>query len=324
MFDEKVFVLIIVSYYSDVKMGYFVLMLFNSLMLVLYYNKDVFKKVGFDLNQLLKMWVDVKVDVEKLCKVGMVCGFMIGWQGWIQFENYSVWYGLLFVSCNNGFDGIDVVFEFNKLQQIVYFLFFQQMVKDGMFMYVGCKDEVLVKFYSGDCGILMMLFGVFVNVQKFVKFSYGMGMMLYDVNVKGVLQNVIIGGVSLWVLVGKDFVIYKGVVKFFVYLVLFVVVVKWYQDIGYLLVMIVVYDLMCQQGFYVKNLSVEIVIKQMLNKLLLLYMKGLCLGNMLQICMVVDEEFEQVWVQKKVLKDVFDLVVLCGDELLCCFEKLGG
>lgn len=50
MFDEKVFVLIIVSYYSDVKMGYFVLMLFNSLMLVLYYNKDVFKKVGFDLN----------------------------------------------------------------------------------------------------------------------------------------------------------------------------------------------------------------------------------------------------------------------------------
>lgn len=33
-----------------------------------------------------------------------------------------------------------------------------------MFMYVGCKDEVLVKFYSGDCGILMMLFGVFVNV----------------------------------------------------------------------------------------------------------------------------------------------------------------
>lgn len=38
----------------------------------------------------------------------------------------------------------------------------------------------------------------------------------------------IIGGVSLWVLVGKDFVIYKGVVKFFVYLVLFVVVVKWY------------------------------------------------------------------------------------------------
>lgn len=121
---------------------------------------------------------------------------------------------------------------------------------------------------------------------------------------------------------GKDKEMYIGVVKFFDFFVKLENAVEWYQKIGYLLIIKAVYDLICEQGFYEKNLGVDIVMCQMLNKLLLLFIKGLCLGNMLQICVIVDEELESVWIGKKILQQVLDIVVECGNQLLCCFEKL--
>ena len=322
--DEKAFVPTIASYYSDAKTGHLVSMPFNSSTPVLYYNKDAFKKAGLDPNQPPKTWADVQADAEKLRKSGMACGFTTGWQGWIQLENYSVWHALPFASRNNGFDGTDAVLEFNKPQQIAHIAFLQQMQKDGTFTYAGRKDEASAKFYSGDCGILTTSSGALANVQKFAKFSYGTGMMPYDANVKGAPQNAIIGGASLWVLAGKDPATYKGVAKFLAYLASPAVAAKWHQDTGYLPVTTAAYDLTRQQGFYAKNPSAETAIKQMLNKPPLPYTKGLRLGNMPQIRTVVDEEFEQVWAQKKSPKDALDSAASRGDELLRRFEKSGG
>lgn len=71
------------GYYFDSKMGYLFFQLFNSLIFVFYYNKDVFKKVGLDLEQLLKIWQDLVDYVVKLKVFGMKCGYVSGWQGWI-------------------------------------------------------------------------------------------------------------------------------------------------------------------------------------------------------------------------------------------------
>lgn len=78
-FDEFQFVLIVVGYYIDVKSGYLFFQFFNSFMLVLYYNKDVFKKVGLDLEQLLKIWQELVDYIVKLRVVGMKCGYVSGW-----------------------------------------------------------------------------------------------------------------------------------------------------------------------------------------------------------------------------------------------------
>lgn len=37
---------------------------------------------------------------------------------------------------------------------------------------------------------------------------------------------------------------------------------------------------------------------------------------------MIDEELEVVWVGKKMLKEVLDMVVVCGNELFVCFEKI--
>lgn len=41
-------------------------MLFNFLIFVFVYNKDVFKKVGLDFENFLKMYDELKVVVKKL------------------------------------------------------------------------------------------------------------------------------------------------------------------------------------------------------------------------------------------------------------------
>lgn len=64
---------------------------------------------------------------------------------------------------------------------------FEEMNKKGDFSYVGCKDEFIEKFYNGDCVMIIVFFGFFVNICEYVKFNYGVGMMFYDVDVKDVL-----------------------------------------------------------------------------------------------------------------------------------------
>jgi sn-glycerol 3-phosphate transport system substrate-binding protein len=321
--NVKDFVPTIASYYSDAKTGELMAMPFNSSTPVLYYNKDAFRKAGLDPNQPPRTWAEVRADAQKLRASGMPCGFSTGWQSWIQLENYSAWHGLPFASENNGFDGTDAVLEFNKPQQIAHIQFLQDMAKEGSFTYVGRKDEVVSKFYSGECGIITNSSGSLANIAKYAKFSFGTGMMPYDPSIKGAPQNAIIGGASLWVLAGKNPNVYKDVAKFLAYLSSPQVAARWHQETGYLPVTTAAYQLTREQGFYAKNPGSETAIKQMLNKPPLPYTRGLRLGYMPQIRTVIDEELEQVWAQKKTPKAALDSAVERGNELLRRFQKQG-
>ncbi len=59
----------------------------------------------------------------------------------------------------------------------------------------------------------------------------------------------------------------------------------------------------------------------MLNKPPLPFTKGLRLGNMPQIRVIVDEELESVWTGKKTPQQALDTAVERGNQLLRRFEK---
>ncbi|MEX3927267.1 sn-glycerol-3-phosphate ABC transporter substrate-binding protein UgpB [Paraburkholderia sp. BR10936] len=318
--DEKAFVPTIASYYSDARTGHLVSMPFNSSTPVLYYNRDAFKKAGLP-DAPPKTWPEVAEAAAKLKASGMNCGFITGWQGWIQIENYSAWQGAPIATRNNGFDGLDAQLEINKPLQVAHIAFLQNMAKQGTFTYVGRKDEATAKFYSGDCGIMMGSSGALANVQQYAKFKFGTGMMPYDPSVKGAPQNAIIGGASLWVLGGKNPEVYKGVAKFLAYLSSPAVAAKWHQDTGYLPVTKAAYELTQQQGFYASHPGADTATKQMLNKPPLPWTKGLRLGNMPQIRTIVDEELEQVWTGAKTPQQALDSANSRGNDLLRRFEQ---
>lgn len=60
----------------------------------------------------------------------------------------------------------------------------------------------------------------------------------------------------------------------------------------------------------------------MLNKPPLPFTKGLRLGNMPQIRVIVDEELESVWTGKKTPQQALDTAVERGNQLLRRFEEI--
>ncbi|PZT66901.1 sn-glycerol-3-phosphate ABC transporter substrate-binding protein UgpB [Escherichia coli] len=320
-FDESQFVPTVSGYYSDSKTGHLLSQPFNSSTPVLYYNKDAFKKAGLDPEQPPKTWQDLADYSAKLKASGMKCGYASGWQGWIQLENFSAWNGLPFASKNNGFDGTDAVLEFNKPEQVKHIAMLEEMNKKGDFSYVGRKDESTEKFYNGDCAMTTASSGSLANIREYAKFNYGVGMMPYDADAKDAPQNAIIGGASLWVMQGKDKETYTGVAKFLDFLAKPENAAEWHQKTGYLPITKAAYDLTREQGFYEKNPGADTATRQMLNKPPLPFTKGLRLGNMPQIRVIVDEELESVWTGKKTPQQALDTAVERGNQLLRRFEK---
>ncbi|MDU7255594.1 MAG: sn-glycerol-3-phosphate ABC transporter substrate-binding protein UgpB [Escherichia coli] len=268
-----------------------------------------------------KTWQDLADYAAKLKASGMKCGYASGWQGWIQLENFSAWNGLPFASKNNGFDGTDAVLEFNKPEQVKHITMLEEMNKKGDFSYVGRKDESTEKFYNGDCAMTTASSGSLANIREYAKFNYGVGMMPYDADAKDAPQNAIIGGASLWVMQGKDKETYTGVAKFLDFLAKPENAAEWHQKTGYLPITKAAYDLTREQGFYEKNLGADTATRQMLNKPPLPFTKGLRLGNMPQIRVIVDEELESVWTGKKTPQQALDTAVERGNQLLRRFEK---
>ena len=323
-FPYGAFVPPIAGYYSEGTPPHLMSMPFNSSTSVLYYNKDAFKKAGLDANKPPRTWDEVTADAAKLKASGMPCGFTTGWQGWIQLEQFSAWHGLPVATEDNGFGGLGTQLEFNGPEQVKHIAQLAKMAQDGTFTYVGRKDEPTPKFYSGDCGILMESSGSLGDISKFAKFDYGIGMMPYDPSVKGAPQNAIIGGASLWVLNGKTPDVYKGVAKFFAFLMSAPIAAQWSANTGYLPVTKAAYDYLEKSGFYASHPGRDVAIKQMLLKQPLPWTRGLRLGNMPQVRTVVDEELESVWSGKKTAKAALDDAVTRGNQLLRSFQSAGG
>ena len=219
------------------------------------------------------------------------------------------------------FDGTDAVLEFNKPEQVKHIAMLEEMNKKGDFSYVGRKDESTEKFYNGDCAMTTASSGSLANIREYAKFNYGVGMMPYDADAKDAPQNAIIGGASLWVMQGKDKETYTGVAKFLDFLAKPENAAEWHQKTGYLPITKAAYDLTREQGFYEKNPGADIATRQMLNKPPLPFTKGLRLGNMPQIRVIVDEELESVWTGKKTPQQALDTAVERGNQLLRRFEK---
>ena len=319
-FDPKAFLPAVSGYYSDTQ-GHLLSMPFNSSTQVMYINKDAFKKAGLDPNAPPKTWPEVGAAAEKLKAAGMACGFTTGWQSWVQLESFSAWHNVPFGTKENGFGGLDTRLTFNGPVQVRHIQNLGDWSKKGFFTYAGRKDEPLAKFTSGDCGIITTSSGSYANIKANAKFDWSVAQLPYYADVQGAPQNTIIGGATLWVLTQKNQDVYKGIAKFFTFLVSPEIQSDWHQKTGYVPITLAAYDLTKTQGFYEKNPGTDIAIKELTNKPPTANSKGVRFGNFVQIRNIVDEEFETVWSGQKTAKQALDDAVRRSNEQVEKFEK---
>ncbi|NOL49706.1 sn-glycerol-3-phosphate ABC transporter substrate-binding protein UgpB [Pelistega europaea] len=317
--DPSKFVPGIAGYYSEPN-GKLASMPFNSSTPVFYYNKDLFKKAGLDVNNPPKTYQEIREAAKKLKAAGVQCGYTTSWPSWVLVENFGALHNIPYASKNNGFDGLDA--RINLLQDgfVKHFELLNEMAKEGTFTYAGRADAGNAQFSSGNCAMFTGSSGSRGGFMKTAKFEFGIGRLPYNSDLVKEPQNSVIGGASLWVFSKKSPEVYKGVTAFFHYLSSTDVAAKWHQDTGYVPVVKSAYEATKAAGFYDKNPGTDIPFLQ-LNVATTDASRGVRLGFLPQIRDIQEGEMEKIFSQKESVKEGLEEMNKRANELLTRFEN---
>ena len=319
-FDPKAYLPAITGYYSTTK-GEMLSFPFNSSSMVMWYNRDLFKKAGLDAAAPPKTWPEVFEAAAKLKTVSPTCGFSTAWTTWANIEQLSAWHDKPIGTKANGMDGFDTTLEINTPFHVRHLEKLAELQKDKTFDYSGRTNGSEGRFTSGECGIFLTSSAFYGNVKATAKFDYAAAPMPYYPDVAGAPQNSIIGGASLWVLGGKTPAEYKGVAKFFAFLSDTDRQAKLHQESGYLPITKAAYEKTKASGFYKDKPALEVPLLELTNKEPTNNSRGLRFGNMVQMRDIWSEEIEAALAGKKTAKEALDAANERGNQLLRQFER---
>jgi sn-glycerol 3-phosphate transport system substrate-binding protein len=318
-FDPKSYLPSVAGYYTDSK-GNMLSFPFNSSTVVLYINRDAFKKAGLNPDQVPKTWKEMNAAALQLKVRGQECVYTSGWPSWMHIENFSAWHNVPIGTQENGMAGMDTVFTINSPLHVRHLTMLGDMAKKGLFTYAGRTNQAEAKFASGECAMLTSSTGAQANFRQNAKFDWSVNFIPYHDDVKGAPQNSIIGGASVWVMSGKKPDEYKGVAKFLAFLSKPEIQMEWHTGTGYVPITMAAYDMTRKSGFYDKNPGADVAVKQLTYKPPTANSKGLRFGNFVQGREVIEEEMEAVFAGKKDAKTALDDAVRRGNEILRKFE----
>jgi sn-glycerol 3-phosphate transport system substrate-binding protein len=320
-FDPKAYLPAITGYYSTAK-GEMLSFPFNSSSMVMWINKDGFKKAGLDPEKPPKTWPEVFEAAKKLKAAGFnTCGFGNAWVTWANIEQLSAWHNLPLSTKANGLDGFDTELKFNGPLQVKHLQNLVELQKDKTYDYSGRTNTGEGRFSSGECPIFLTSSSFYANAKAQAKFDFAAAPMPYYPDVPGAPQNSIIGGASLWVMGGKKPAEYKGVAKFFAFLSDADRQARVHQESGYLPITRAAYEKTKASGFYDKTPSLEVPLLELTNKEPTENSRGLRLGNMVQLRDIWAEEIEQALNGQKSAQAALDAAVQRGNQMLRQFER---
>ena len=93
-FDKNQYLPGIVAYYSRPD-GTMLSFPFNSSSPILFYNKDIYRRAGLDVDNPPETWPDVWSAARQIVGTGAgTCGYTSAWLTWIHLENFAAWNNL--------------------------------------------------------------------------------------------------------------------------------------------------------------------------------------------------------------------------------------
>lgn len=318
-FDPSSYVAAVTGYYSTAD-GEMLSFPFNSSTPVLYYNKDLYTKAGLDPASPPRTWEEVGEHTKKLRDAGVPCGYTTTWISWVGLENLAARHGQDFATNQNGFGGLDTTLSIAEPLFVKHIGQLAEWQRTKQFDYGGRTNKATPKFTSGECALFTESSAGYANVKTGAKFDWGIAPLPYWASEVNEPSNTIIGGASLWVMARKDDAVYPGVAKFFTYLSSPEVQAKWSTETGYLPITPAAYDAVKKSGFYDQNPGTETAVLQM-NPNEPAKIKGVRLGNFVQIRDIIDEELEKVWAGQATAEAGLAAAAERGDAELRKFEQ---
>src|SRR5215217_307759 len=320
-FDPKAYLPAITGYYST-STGEMLSFPFNSSSMVMWVNKDAFRRASLDPDKPPKTWPEVFEAAKKLKAAGhATCGFSNAWVTWVNLEQLSSWHNVPLATKANGLDGFDTELKFNGPLQVRHLQNLVDLQKDKTYDYSGRTNTGEARFTSGECPIMLTSSAFFGNIRANAKFDFAAAPMPIYPDQPGAPQNSIIGGASLWVMGGKKPEEYKGVAKFFSFLSDTDRQVAVHKASGYLPITKAAYQKAKESGYYASAPYLETPLLELTNKEPTENSRGLRLGNMVQLRDLWAEEIEGALAGQKSAQAALDAAVTRGNAMLRQFER---
>jgi sn-glycerol 3-phosphate transport system substrate-binding protein len=325
-FDPSIYLPAVRSYYSDAA-GRMVSLPFNTSTPVLWYNKDAFRRAGLNPDAPPKTWNEVRAAAQRIRAANAApCGLSTAWPTWVQVENFGAIHDVPFATKANGFEGTDAELTLNHPLYVRHLQFLLDMLREGTFKYGGRDAAGDALGPSGECAMLTASSALFARYQREAKFDWGVTFLPYYDDVKGAPKNSIIGGASFWVMTAprRTAEEYRGVAEFFRYVSSPEASAKWHMETGYVPITFTGAQLARATGFYQRNPWAEIPIQQLTRTPPTRNSRGLRLGNLVEIRVVLYEEMERAFQGQQTAKQAMDNAVRRGNQILRRFERTAG
>lgn len=297
----------------------------NSSTAVLWYNKDAFRKAGLDPDNPPRTWAEVREAAAKIKAAGAAeIPLSCAWFTWTQFEQFGAIHNIPFATKANGFEGLDAVLTLDHPVYVRHLQNLIDMAKEGLFVYGGRDSAPDALFPSGQAAMLIGSSALLARVKREAQFEWGITYLPYYDDVVEKPYNSIIGGAALWVLQrpGATLEEYKGVAEFFRFINSPEMAGWWHMESGYVPVTFGGYEYAKAQGYYENNPGADIAIKQLSRQPTTENTRGLRLGYLPAIRVVIYEEVEKAFQGLQTAEQALKNVVARGNQLLREFEAL--
>lgn len=323
-FDPAVYVPAVRSYYS-LPDGRMMALPFNSSTAVMFYNKDAFRAAGLDPERPPRTWSELRTAARRIRETNAAgVGFTTAWPTWTQFEQFSAVHNIPLATRANGMDGMDAVLAINSPLHVRHVQMLMDMQSEGSFTYGGRDGAGDALFVSGQAAIIHASSGLRARILRDAKFDWGVAMLPHYDDVQGAPLNSIIGGAAFWAMTapGRTAEEYRGVAEFFRFVSQPHVAAWWHMDTGFIPVTFPAFELTESLGYYRRHVGTDLPYRQLTRTNPTENSRGLRLGNMPEIRVVIQEELESAFQGRQTAQQAMDNAVIRGNQILRTFERM--
>lgn len=279
---------------------------------VLYYNKAAFQQAGLDPETPPKTWWEVQQAADKLFDAGSRCPYTTSWPAWVHIDNVSAWNGAE-VSDTKG------RLVFNGLVQVKHIALLSSWYKSKFFAYYGRRDEADHRFAAGECGMLTSSSSLYATLRGNSTVEVGIAPLPYHDDVRGAPQQTLADGASLWVGGGYKAGEYKGVARFVSFLLGAEPQVELTRAGGFLPMTPIARAAARSRLLKIDTAGLDIAYQQLQGKGTL---RALRVSQIEPVRIIVEEELEAVWADRKPAKEALDTAVARGNAVLPSLKAL--
>ena len=278
---------------------------------VLYFNKAAFRKAGLDPENPPKTWAQVQQAADKLYDAGSHCPYTTSWPAWVHVDN---------VSALNGAEVSDAKgnLVFNGMVQVKHVAMLATWHKVKFFRYFGRRDEADRRFAAGECGMLTSSSSIYAALYESSTLEAGVAALPYHDDVRDAPQHTLADGSSLWIAAGLKPAEYKGVARFITFLMGPETQIEMTVAGGFLPMTPVARAAASSKLLKGDLAALHVAYAQLHGKGTL---RALRVSQIEPVRVIIDEELETVWANKKPAKEALDNAVLRGNALMPALLK---